>query len=304
MIYKTTEAFLAVLLVVPGKPLFTTTQVRLTPGHPIRAQDICYTGALIALALANGLCTKHDYAENMIHDHRPYQMKRLYLALERRYAAHFIAPQLAHLGSGFHLMKPWNIRLHGDHISLGDNAHIVTADDRQVSLSTWQFEANSGHIEIGDNCLLCPGVRIDSASRVKIGDNCMLAAGSYLTDADWHDIYDRTRAVGTTRPVTLGENVWIGDGAIVCKGVTIGENSVIGAGSVVTQDIPPNVIAAGNPARVVKTLDPGRTLVTRASIFADRAALARQNDQIDRYVLTHNKLSAWLRTKLFPRRGD
>lgn len=240
----------------------------------------------------------------MIHDHRPYRLKQLYLALERRYAAHFVAPQLAHLGTGFHLMKPWNIRLHGAHISIGENAHIVTASDRQVSLSTWQFEAHSGHIEIGDNCLLCPGVRIDSASLVRIGDNCMLAAGCYLTDADWHDIYDRTRAVGNTRPVTLGNNVWIGDGSIICKGVTIGENSVIGAGSVVTQDIPANVIAAGNPAKVVKPLDPARTLVTRADIFADRAALAHRNDQIDRYVLTSNKLWHWLRVKFFPRNGD
>ena len=240
----------------------------------------------------------------MIHDQRPYRLKKLYLWIEQRYAQQFIAPQLASLGPGFHLMKPWNIRLHGAHISVGKNIHIVTADDRKVSLSTWQFEDNGGHIRIGDNCLLCPGVRIDSASEVQINDNCMLAAGSYITDADWHDIYDRTRAVGTTAKVRLNSNVWVGDGAIICKGVTIGENSVIGAGAVVTHDIPANVIAAGNPARVVKHLDPARTLVTRASLFTDPAALAHQNDQIDRYVLTKNSLLNWLRTYFFPRRGE
>jgi acetyltransferase-like isoleucine patch superfamily enzyme len=240
----------------------------------------------------------------MISDHRPYWLKKLYLSLERRYARHFIAPQLASLGHGYHLMKPWNIRLHGRHIGMGDNVHIVTAKDRQVSLSTWSFEEHQGHIEIGDHCLLCPGVRIDSASRIKIGDNCMLAAGSYLTDADWHDIYDRTRTVGKTAPVTLANNVWIGDGAIVCKGVSVGTNSVIGAGSVVTHDIPANVIAAGNPARVVKALDPARTLVTRSSIFDDSAELDRRNDQIDRYFLTKNTLWHWLRTLLKPHLGD
>jgi len=240
----------------------------------------------------------------MIFDHRPYLLKKLYLRLEQAYARHFIAPQLAHLGDGYHLMKPWNIRLHGSHISMGDNLHIVTANDRQVSLSTWHFEDHQGHIEIGDHCLLCPGVRIDSASRITIGDNCMLAAGSYLTDADWHDIYDRTRTVGNTAPITLADNVWVGDGAIICKGVSIGANSVIGAGSVVTQDIPANVIAAGNPARVVKPLDPARTLVTRASIFADRADFQHRNDQIDRYFLKKNSLWQWLRVLLRPRRGD
>ena len=240
----------------------------------------------------------------MISDHRPYWLKKLYLRFERRYARHFIAPQLASLGDGYHLMKPWNIRLHGEHIGIGDNVHIVTASDRQVALSTWQFEEHQGHIDIGNHCLLCPGVRIDSASSIKMGDNCMLAAGSYLTDADWHDIYDRTRTVGKTAPIALADNVWVGDGAIVCKGVSIGANSVIGAGSVVTQDIPANVIAAGNPARVVKALDPARTLVTRASIFADRGELQNRNDQIDRYFLTSNTLRHWLRVLLLPRQGD
>jgi acetyltransferase-like isoleucine patch superfamily enzyme len=240
----------------------------------------------------------------MISDHRPYWLKKLYLRLERDYARHFIAPQLASLGDGYHLMKPWNIRLHGRHIGIGDNVHIVTATDRQVTLSTWNFEEHQGHIEIGDHCLLCPGVRIDSASRIKIGNNCMLAAGSYLTDADWHDVYDRTRTVGKTVPITLADNVWIGDGAIICKGVSIGANSVIGAGSVVTQDIPDNVIAAGNPARIVKALDPAKSLVTRANIFADRQALLRRNDQIDRYVLTKNTLRHWLRVLLQPNQGD
>lgn len=132
----------------------------------------------------------------------------------------------------------------------------------------------------------------------------MFAAGAYVTDADWHDVYDRTETIGKTIPVVLEDNVWIGDGAIVCKGVTVGENTVIGAGSVVASDIPPNAIAAGNPARVIKPLDPDRELVTRASIFTDPPALEEQMDRVERYVLHHNTLLGWLRTILFPRRGD
>ena len=56
-------------------------------------------------------------------------------------------------------------------------------------------------------------------------------------------------------PITLGDNVWLGGGVIVCPGVTIGENTVVGAGAVVTKDLPANVVAVGNPAKVIRTLD-------------------------------------------------
>jgi acetyltransferase-like isoleucine patch superfamily enzyme len=240
----------------------------------------------------------------MINDHRPLYIKRLFSVYEHWYVRHFVSPHFAALGSNPTMLKPWRIDIHGAYISAGKNLHVITAPDRHVSLSTWQFEDYQGHISIGDHCLICPGVRIDSGSEVVIGDNCMFAAGSYVTDADWHDIYDRTKTVGKTAKVTLGNNVWIGDGAKVCKGVTIGDNSVIGAGSIVTSDIPANSIAAGNPARVIKPLDTERELIKRESLFKDPAALQAQLDAIDAYVLTPNTLLNWLRTKWFPRRGD
>ena len=240
----------------------------------------------------------------MINDHRPYRLKKFYLWLEQRYTEHFIRPQLASLGNGHHMMKPWHMSIHGAHIRIGENVHIVNASDRKVSFSTWNFESHQGHIEIGNNCLVCPGVRLDSASKLSIGDNCMLAAGAYITDADWHDIYDRTLTIGATAPVTLMENVWIGDGATICKGVTIGRNSVIGAGSVVAGDIPENVIAAGNTARVIKPLDPAREITTRAALFADREKLMKEMDNIDRYVLTRNGWLGWIRSLIAPRQGD
>ena len=105
-------------------------------------------------------------------------------------------------------------------------------------------------------------------------------------------------------PVQIGNNVWVGDSAIVCKGVTIGENSVIGAGSVVTSSIPANTIAAGNPARVVKPLDADRELKTRADWFADPAALLEEIDGIDRKKLAGNTYFDWIRSSLFPSKGD
>lgn len=240
----------------------------------------------------------------MISDHRPLWLKRLFGAIEHWYVEHRLRPHFDAMGNYPMVLKPWNVRVSGRHIRAGDHLHIISDPDRRVSFSTWHFNDHQGQITLGNNVLVCPGCRFDSASQINIGDNCMFAAGAYITDADWHDIYDRTRVVGQTQPVTLEQNVWIGDGTTVCKGVTIGENSIIGAGSVVTSDIPANVIAAGNPAQVIRDLDPNKPLTTRSSLFEDPQGLQLQLDQIDAYVLTPNTVLGWLRVKLWPRRGD
>jgi carbonic anhydrase/acetyltransferase-like protein (isoleucine patch superfamily) len=132
----------------------------------------------------------------------------------------------------------------------------------------------------------------------------MIAQGAYITDSDWHDIYDRSAVVGKKADVWLGNNVWIGDSALVCKGVSIGDNSVIGAGSVVVHDIPPNVVAAGNPASVIKKIDIKRLLRTRGDWYADPGKLVSQFNEIDRHSLKGNTVFGWIRSVLLPRRGD
>jgi len=228
----------------------------------------------------------------------------MHRALERWYVDHFIRPQLEALGDHPKVMKPWNLKVHGTAIRMGRCVHVITAPDRKVRLTTWTHDGGTGAIEIGDYCLICPGVRMDSASRICIGANTMIAAGVYLTDADWHDIYDRTQIIGRHGDIVLEDNVWVGDGAIVCKGVRIGANSIIGAGSVVTRDIPANVIAAGNPAAVVKALDPQLPLRRRASLLADPDKLDAQMDQVDRYLLGENTWLGWLRSLIRPRAED
>ena len=240
----------------------------------------------------------------MIRDHRPYWLKRALGMFESWWTRRFVEPGFTSLGNAPMLMKPWNVKTCGGNIVAGDNLHIVTENHRKVSFSTWALQGHQGHITLGDNVLVCPGCRFDSASSITVGDDCMFAADAYVTDADWHDLYDRTLAPGATQPVLLESNVWVGAGSTLCKGVTIGRNSVIGAGSVVASDIPANVIAAGNPAAVIRSLDPDRALVTRAAIFADPAGLARRMDEVERYMLGRNSLLGWLRAMLFPRKGD
>ncbi|MEQ8861139.1 MAG: acyltransferase [Pseudomonadales bacterium] len=236
----------------------------------------------------------------MRRDHRPYGLKRLHRALERAWVDWRIRPQLDALGPHAKVMQPWHLKIHGAQIVFGSCVHVIAAGDRQVRLTTWEHPDGGGRIEIGDYALICPGVRIDSACQVSVGRNTMLAAGVYLTDADWHDVYDRTRIIGAHAPIILEDNVWIGDGAIVCKGVTIGANSVVGAGSVVTRDVPANVVAAGNPATVVRALDPARPLVKRETLLADPEDLDARMDGLDRWMHAENSWFGWLRTLIRP----
>ena len=138
-----------------------------------------------------------------------------------------------------------------------------------------------------------------AAESIVIGDACMIAHGVYISDADWHGIYDRAEPVGNTKPVVLEDNVWIGDSAIICKGVTIGENSIIGAGAVVTKNVPPNSIFAGNPAKLVKTLE-NKEFNTRANFLEDPIKLAKDFDSLDRYTLSDNTLLNWIKSIVMP----
>ncbi|MFN9962032.1 MAG: acyltransferase [Planctomycetota bacterium] len=105
-------------------------------------------------------------------------------------------------------------------------------------------------LQIGDSCGFS-GTVLGCFHRITIGDKVRCGANTLITDSDWHEGDPRT---SDPRPVVIEDNVWLGVNSIVLKGSKIGRNSVIGAGSIVTGEIPPNVIAAGTPCKVIKTL--------------------------------------------------
>lgn len=113
----------------------------------------------------------------------------------------------------------------------------------------------NAQIIIGNNSGFS-GVSIGAAKKISIGSNVMIGANCLITDTNWHNIAPEMRHQGDPRPgeVNIGNNVFIGYGCIILKNVCIGNNSVIGAGSVVTNNIPENVIAAGNPCVIIKNL--------------------------------------------------
>ena len=240
----------------------------------------------------------------MIKDHRPYYIKKLDLWFRDFYVERFLKPQLEYLGDGYTFMKPWHVHVFGGPIRIGECVNVISAPDYTVRFTIWPEKKGIGSITIGNYCLICPGVRISSANKVLIGDDCMFAGKAYITDSDWHGVYDRVTSMGRTAPVIIGNNVWIGDSVTVCKGVTIGDNSVIGAGSVVTKDIPDNCIAAGNPAKKVRDIDTGKIIHKRSDWFSDIERLEMEHDELDRKMLKNNSILGWFRSMAFPKRGD
>ncbi len=123
------------------------------------------------------------------------------------------------------------------------------------------------NIETGENFYANYGLTILDVGKVRFGDNVMIAPNVSIYAAG-HPIHPASRNSGYEygAPITVGNNVWIGGSVVLLPGVTVGDNTVIGAGSVVTKDIPANVIAAGNPCKVIREI----TDADRRFYFKDR----------------------------------
>lgn len=150
--------------------------------------------------------------------------------------------------------KTWLRRFPGSQISLGRDCQFLSSPtanligiNRPCMISTM---ARDAEIRIGNDCGFS-GTVIAAFRSIVLGDHVVCGANTLITDSDWHPEDPRS---ASPEPVSIGKNVWLGVNATVLKGVTIGENSVIGAGSVVASNIPSNVVAAGNPCRVIKPL--------------------------------------------------
>ena len=156
--------------------------------------------------------------------------------------------------------------VHQPVLLLGSGAIVIGRDVRFGWPTSPEFHTGYLHleaaapeavIEIGDEAEINNNAYIKSeGAGIHIGARALLGSNVQILDSDFHDLHpDRRRGSRPAMaPVHLEENVFIGDGTKILKGVTIGRDSVVGAGSVVTRSIPAGVIAAGNPARVVRDL--------------------------------------------------
>ena len=170
-----------------------------------------------------------------------------------------------------------------------------------------KIKASDGPLEMGDHCGIATNCFIASgANGIKIGDsfvcgpNVVMSASNYAYGEVGVDI----RSQGTTsKGVRIGNNVWVGDSALICKGVTIGDNSIVGAWSVVTKDVPANVVVAGNPARIIRQLDP-EDLTSRQHLFSMHMSYDKFESDYYREKLSGNSLINWLRSLVWPRSSD
>ncbi len=141
-------------------------------------------------------------------------------------------------------------------VSIGNDVQF----SGKPSFAFTRRHSSTPSLSIGDRTFLGHNCAITIAKRVTIGKDCLIAGGVRIADHDGHPLEADKRRAGqppsadSIAPVTVGDDVWIGHGAIILKGVRLGDRSVVGAHAVVTRDVPPDTVVAGNPARVVKNL--------------------------------------------------
>ena len=164
--------------------------------------------------------------------------------------------QCSRIGSGFTM----------DHLPYIVGTGRIALGDRVIfgGKVVFMFGNRGPHtpeVSIGDHTFLGHSVGLSCSDSIRVGDHCLIASGVQISDYDGHPVDAMRRRNEPTppegiRPVKIGNDVWIGSNAIILKGVSIGDRSVVGAGAVVTRDVPPDVVVAGNPARIVKHLAP------------------------------------------------
>ena len=147
---------------------------------------------------------------------------------------------------------------------VGQGRIVIGSGVRLSGKSSFGFANRYGsrpELVIGDDVFIGHGCSLTAAQSIRIGDHALIAGHVQIQDIDGHPLdAAKRRAHEPTpyeaiAPVSIGDDVWIGTGAVILKGVVIGDRSVVGARAVVTKPVPPDVVVAGNPAKIVRRLN-------------------------------------------------
>lgn len=193
----------------------------------------------------------HDfmYAERRLRLHSWRTLRRLL------YYEPLMKSRCASVGKNLTLIQALPLITGHLKIYIGDD---VTIDGTNTFAANRVYDAPE--LRIGNQSFIGWHVTISVGQEVNIGRNCLIGASVLIADNDMHPLSAEARrrnlavAKKDIKPVSIGDDVWIGSGCHILKGVRIGNGSVIGAGSVVVKNVPPGCVAAGNPARIVKEL--------------------------------------------------
>jgi maltose O-acetyltransferase len=150
---------------------------------------------------------------------------------------------------------PWSVRLYGRiYFRAGGDVELGCGVSLVGTVVPIEIVSHKGsHISIGDHTFINYGASLTAYREVRIGRHCLLGHHLRIMDKNEHGLEQRD-ITPPAAPVLIEDHVWIGARVIILPGVRIGRRSAIGAGSVVTKDVPANCIAAGNPARVLRTI--------------------------------------------------
>ena len=126
---------------------------------------------------------------------------------------------------------------------------------RDIGISISGSEHKFAQLKIGDRTHIQERAHINYANSITIGSRCAISWDCEIMDTDIHKIIVNQTVLENSRPVVIGDRVWIGARAIILKGVNIGDGAIVAAGSVVTRDVPGRTLVAGNPAKVIREID-------------------------------------------------
>ncbi len=163
----------------------------------------------------------------------------------------------------------WRMHLSGM-LFLGSRVAIQIGKRGRIGFGRWvwighgtKLRCHEGEIYIGSKTVMGQDCTLSAYRHIHVGEQCIFADHVMLIDFD-HSVVDvevPVRRQGIyMRDVDVGSNVWIGHGAMILRGVSVGDNAIIGAGAVVTKDVPPNAVAAGVPARVIRMREAPKSL--------------------------------------------
>ena len=184
-------------------------------------------------------------------------MRELWIAVVRFcYYEPLFRSQCAKVGTGFQMEQLPYLQGKGD-IVIGERVRF----SGKPSFSFGRSNGSTGPvIAIGDNTFIGHACGFNIGREIRIGKHCLFSTGVHIYDLDGHPLDAAARRSGfpspleSIKPVRIGDDVWVGNGAIILKGVTIGDRAIVAARSVVTKDVPADTIVGGNPARTVETL--------------------------------------------------